>query len=125
VASKSIGNGTPVGESGPRLRECFSLRAPHMADETAGAEAGTPPTGAPLTVEKVAVVVSGISVIGEARSALKAAGWTASITANRITVDDAVMAQFIPAKTGTFGLVSARWVIYSIAAADQVWIVGA
>jgi hypothetical protein len=75
-------------------------------------------------VERVAKVISGMSVIGEARNALDAAGWTATITANRITVDEEVLAQFIPAKIGTFGLINARWIIYSIAGADPVWIVG-
>lgn len=76
------------------------------------------------TVERVAKVVSGMSVIGEARNALGAAGWTATITANRITVDDEVLAQLIPAKNGTFGLINARWIIYSITGADPIWIVG-
>jgi hypothetical protein len=78
-------------------------------------------------VERVAKVVSGISVIGQARDALDAAGWTATITANRITVDDEVLAQFIPvipANIGTVGPINARWIIYSIARADPVWIVG-
>ena len=76
-------------------------------------------------VERVAEVVSGISVIGEARNALDAAGWTATIAANRITVDEDVLAQFIPAKLGTFGLIDARWIVYSIAGTHPVWIVGA
>ena len=65
-------------------------------------------------------VVSGFSVIGEARNALSAAGWTATITANRITVDEDVLAQFIPAKVGAFGLISACWLIYSIAGTTSV-----
>jgi hypothetical protein len=76
-------------------------------------------------VERVAEVVSRFSVIGEARNALNAAGWTATITANRITVAEEVLAQFIPAKGGTFGLISGRWIIYSIAGTHPVWIVGA
>ena len=76
-------------------------------------------------VERVADVVSGFSVIGEARNALNAAGWTATITANRITVAEEVLAQFIPAKDGTFGRISASWIIYSIAGTHPVWIVGA
>jgi hypothetical protein len=75
-------------------------------------------------VERVANVVSGFSVIGEARNALSAAGWTATITANRITVDEDVLAQFIPAKVGAFGLINACWLIYSIAGTQPVWIVG-
>jgi len=69
--------------------------------------------------------VSGISVIGEACRALNAAGWTAKITANRITVGEDVLAQLIPAKAGVFGWVSGRWVIYSTVGAHPVWIVGA
>jgi hypothetical protein len=76
-------------------------------------------------VESVARVVSGISVIGAARNALDAAGWTTTIAANRITVGEHVLAQFIPAKFGTGGLINARWVISSIAGAHPVWIVGA
>ena len=76
-------------------------------------------------VEKVATVVSGFGVIGEARNALNAAGWTATITANRITVGEDVLAQLIPAKIGTYGLISAHWVIYSMAGTQPVWIVGA
>lgn len=76
-------------------------------------------------VEKVARVVSGCCVIGEARNALNAAGWSAKIAANRITVDEDVLAQLIPAKIGTYGLISARWIIYSIGRPQPVWIVGA
>ena len=76
-------------------------------------------------VERVAKVVSGISTIGEARNALDAAGCTATIAANRITVDEEVFAQFIPAKAGSAGRIDARWVIYSIGEAHPVWIVGA
>lgn len=75
-------------------------------------------------VESVAKVVSGISIIGQARNALHAAGWAATITANRITVDDSVVAQLIPARMGTYGMVNASWVISSTAVANPVWIVG-
>jgi hypothetical protein len=76
-------------------------------------------------VERVAKVLSGMSIIGEARNALDAAGWTATIAANRITVDEDVLAQYIPARVGTFGLINARWIVYSIAGTHPVWIVGA
>jgi hypothetical protein len=76
-------------------------------------------------VESVAKVVSGISVIGHARDALTAAGWTATTTANRITVDAKVLAQLIPAKFGAYGLVDARWVVYPRDGEYPVWIVGA
>ncbi|OBF32967.1 hypothetical protein A5724_20245 [Mycobacterium sp. ACS1612] len=76
-------------------------------------------------MEQVARVVSDCSVIGEARNALNAAGWTAKIAANRISVDEEILVQLIPAKFGTYGLVGARWVVYSIASAQPVWIVGA
>lgn len=77
------------------------------------------------TVEGVAKVISGISVIGEARNALDAAGWPATIAANRISVGEEVLAQLIPAKAGAFGRIDARWVIYSVIGAHPVWIVGA
>ena len=93
--------------------------------DLAVASAAGPPRDAISMVERVASVVSGCSIIGEARNALSAAGWTATIAANRITVGDDVLAQFIPAKIGNFGLVSARWVIYSVAGTHPVWIVGA
>jgi hypothetical protein len=76
-------------------------------------------------VEKVAKIVSGCAVIGEARSALNAAGWTATIAANRITVGEDVLAQYIPANIGTYGPINARWIIYSFAGGQPVWIVGA
>jgi hypothetical protein len=76
-------------------------------------------------VERVAKVVAGISVIGEARNALDLAGWTATITANRISVGEEILAQFLPAKVGSAGLIEARWVVYSIAGAHPVWVVGA
>ena len=81
--------------------------------------------GAVSMVERVARVVSGTSVIGKARNALETDGWTATIAANRITVADEVLAQLIPARIGTFGLIDARWIIYSIAGTSPVWIVGA
>lgn len=93
-------------------------------DAAAASSTGTSRDAISL-VERVARVVSGCSVIGEARNALSVAGWTATIAANRITVDEDVLAQFIPAKIGNFGLVSARWVIYSVAGTHPVWIVGA
>ncbi|MFG1930069.1 hypothetical protein ACGFK1_05380 [Mycobacterium sp. NPDC048908] len=93
-------------------------------DQTGAPSAGTS-RDAMSMVESVASVISGLSVIGEARNALIAVGWAATIAANRITVGEDVLAQFIPAKVGTYGLISARWVIYSMAGTQPVWIVGA
>ncbi len=90
----------------------------------ANTTANTTPLAVSL-VESVARAVSGISVIGEARNALEAAGCVATIAANRITVDDAVEAQFIPAKVGAYGQIHARWIVSSIAGMHPVWIVGA
>ena len=98
---------------------------PETADIDLAVGSSIGPQRAISMVERVAKVVLGCSAIGEARNALSAAGWNATITANRITVDEDVLAQFIPAKIGAFGLVSARWVIYSIGGARPVWIVGA
>lgn len=76
-------------------------------------------------VENVAHVVSGVSLIGVARDALRAAGHVATIAANRITIDDTVEAQFIPAEVGTYGLSDARWIVSPVAVATPVWVVGA
>jgi hypothetical protein len=76
-------------------------------------------------VDRVAEIVSGKSVIGEARHALAAAGWKATITANRITIEDRVLAQFIPARIGTAGQSPAHWAIYSASGADPIRIVRA
>jgi hypothetical protein len=78
-----------------------------------------------LTVEQVAHVVAGIPLIGWAHRALEAAGWHATIAGNRITVNDEVFAQFVPASAGQFGHINASWVIYMVAGTPPVWIVGA
>lgn len=93
-------------------------------DVTAADTFGDPEQAAVSTAEGVAVIVSGISIIGEAQRALQSAGWTATIAANRITVNDALVAQLIPARMGTYGMVSASWVVSSIAGASPVWITG-
>lgn len=76
------------------------------------------------TAELVAGIVNGVPSIGEACALLRKAGWHATIAANRVTVDDDVFAQFIVAPTGPHGRSEARWVIYRIAGASPVWIVG-
>jgi hypothetical protein len=73
------------------------------------------------TAEQVAGVVAGIPAIGKACYALREAGWRATIAGNRITVNDEVLAQFI----GPAGGVDVRWVIYRMAGAPPVWVVGA
>ena len=128
--SRLTSAGATMGESGPRFRERLSgLAMPTIVRAAESNSADTSLAGTARdsmsTVERVAKVVSGISVIGQARTALAAAGWTATIAANRITVDDEVLAQFVPAKSGTAGRIEARWVIYSIAGAHPVWVVGA
>ena len=78
-----------------------------------------------VTAEQVARVVAGIPAIGHACEALRAAGWQASIAANRITVDDEVYAVLIGATPGEHGGIESRWVVYRIAGTPPVWIVGA
>jgi hypothetical protein len=83
------------------------------------------PRDAIPTIEGVASIVAGYSIVAEAQNALNAAGWNATIAANRITVGEDILAQLIPATIGTYGLITARWVIHSVAGARPVWIVGA
>jgi hypothetical protein len=81
--------------------------------------------GTTPSAEQVARVVAGILAIGQACDALTRAGWRASIAGNRITVNDDVLVEFIGAGIGGAGGVEARWVIYGVAGARPVWIVGA
>lgn len=77
------------------------------------------PDAAALTPEQVAKVVDGISFIGLARQALECAGFAASLVANRITVNQEIIAQFVSVN-GT-----AWWQVYAAAGTPPVWIVGA
>ncbi|MDT5025694.1 MAG: hypothetical protein QOE61_2120 [Micromonosporaceae bacterium] len=71
-----------------------------------------------ITAELVAKVVAGISQIGYARAALETAGCTATIVANRITVNGAIEALLILANGA--GL----WRVYAVDGASPVWTVG-
>jgi hypothetical protein len=72
-----------------------------------------------VTTEQVAEVVAGVSLIGLARHALETADFTATITANRITVNHEIIAQFL-AVNGR-----AWWQVYRADGTPPVWIVGA
>jgi hypothetical protein len=77
-----------------------------------------------VTAELVAETIAGISTIGHARSVLERAGWRATIAANRITVGEEIIAQLIPAKTGTHGPITEQWIVHSLDGTPPVWIVG-
>ncbi len=96
---------------------------PHATSATVVARPREDPTM--LAAEQVAGVVAGIPTLGEARNALRKAGWRASIAGNRITVNDEVFALFIGATVGSPGGIDARWVVYRIAGTPPVWVVGA
>jgi hypothetical protein len=83
-----------------------------------------PPDTTVVTAELVAKTIAGISTIGHARSVLERAGWRATIAANRITVDEEIVAQLIPAKTGTYGPITEQWIVHSLDGTPPVWIVG-
>jgi len=108
-----------------RFRGRRSLTCRAWGELQNGELAAVTPTDKIQTVEKVGRVLSGISLIGEARNALERAGWRATIAANRVTVNDEVLAQLIPATVGSFGAVDAYWVIHAISGTRPVWIVGA
>ncbi|AGB24296.1 hypothetical protein Mycsm_04039 [Mycobacterium sp. JS623] len=77
------------------------------------------------TAERVAKVVSGLSAIGFASTALERAGWQTNIVGNRITVDADVIAQFLPAAVSAHGnRVAARWMVFSMTDAGPIWVVG-
>ena len=108
-----------------RFRGRRSLTCRAWGELQNGELAAVTPTDEIQTVEKVGRVLSGISLIGEGRNALERAGWRATIAANRVTVNEEVLAQLIPATVTSFGVVDAYWVIYAISGTRPVWIVGA
>lgn len=73
-----------------------------------------------VTTEQVAKVVAGVSSIGLARRALERAGWSATVVANRITVNQDIIAQFIAGMND-----EPRWLVYPITGTPPMWIVGA
>lgn len=77
-----------------------------------------------VTTELVARVVEGISVIGHAKAALESKGWRAGLAANRITVDDEVVAQYVPTAMTDYGQVGPSWTIYNVNGLPSTWIVG-
>jgi hypothetical protein len=71
-----------------------------------------------ITVELVAKTLAGTALIGVARRLLEQAGYTASITANRIMVDGVIEAQLIQSKG--FGW----WQVHAVDGTPPVWITG-
>ena len=71
-----------------------------------------------ITAEKVAGVVAGIHQIGDVRNLLELEGWTATILANRITVNHEIVAQFM-ASNGHFW-----WQVFHVDGTPPVFIVG-
>jgi UDP-N-acetyl-D-glucosamine dehydrogenase len=78
-----------------------------------------------LTANQVAQVVVGIGTIGEACDALTRAGWRATIAGNRITVNEAVFAQYIGAGIGSAGRRDPTWMIYAQGHALPIWVTAA
>jgi hypothetical protein len=77
------------------------------------------PERAAVTAEQVAKVVAGTSLIGLARHALETAGFTATVTANRVTIDHEIIADFLAVNGRTW------WQVYPADGTPRVWIVGA
>ena len=125
TATQPFGDLPVAGPVEPRFRGRQSLTC-RAGDELQNGElAAVTPTAEIHTVEKVGRVLSGIFLMGEARNALERAGWRATIAANRVTVNEEVLAQLIPATVRSFGAIDAYWVIYAISGTRPVWIVGA
>jgi hypothetical protein len=72
-----------------------------------------------VTAEVVAKTIGGLTTIGSARAALEKAGWNATIVAQRITVDQAITAQYVSCNG------HAWWWIYAEDGTPPVWTVGA
>jgi hypothetical protein len=91
------------------------LHHPEVLDEATPAAANVDDM---LIAEQVAKVLSGVSAIGVARTALEQAGWNATIAGNRITVNQEVEAQFLAANGKSW------WQVYTADGMPPVWIVG-
>jgi hypothetical protein len=77
-----------------------------------------PSDGVVVMTEQVARTINGISAIGHARSVLERAGYTATISANRITVNQEVTAQFMSVNGNSW------WQVYTAQGRRPLWIVG-
>jgi hypothetical protein len=71
-----------------------------------------------ITTEQVARTINGISAIGHARNVLERAGFTATIAANRITVNQEITAHLISANGNSW------WQVYTAHNRRPLWIVG-
>ena len=71
-----------------------------------------------LTPELVAKVIAGTAMVGEALRALQDQGWTASLTGQRITVDNTIEAVL----HGSNG--QSWWNIFAMDGSPPVWAVG-
>ena len=125
TATQPFGDLRAAGPLEAQFRGRLSLICRAWGERQNGEQEAVTPTDEIHTVEKVGRVLSGISLIGEARNALERAGWRATIAANRVTINEEVLAQLIPATVRSFGAVDAYWVIYAISGTQPVWIVGA
>jgi hypothetical protein len=72
-----------------------------------------------ITAELVAKTIAGISQIGYAQRALQEAGYTATIAANRLTVDKLLEANLVLSNGCGW------WQVYAIDGKPPVWTVGA
>jgi|SRR5689334_14423633 hypothetical protein len=77
-----------------------------------------PSDGVVITTEQVARTINGISAIGHARTVLERAGFTATISANRITVNQDITADLISANGNSW------WHVYTAHDSRPPWIVG-
>ena len=76
-------------------------------------------TGSILTTELIAKTIAGIGLIGDARSALEAAGHPATISADRLNVEGSFEARLLSVN----GL--GWWNVYSLDGIPPVWTVSA
>lgn len=72
----------------------------------------------PSLANQIAQAVAGIGTIGQAQQVLEAAGWQARITANHITVNQEVVADYVSING------SAWWQVYACDGSLPVFVVG-
>jgi len=72
-----------------------------------------------ITPELIAKTIAGIPLVGCARNALLEAGYTATIVANRITIERQIEAQLLSTNGKSW------WNVYASDGTPPVWTVGA
>ena len=94
----------------------LSFRSDELNEQSAGLPGGS----SPLTARHIADVIAEAASIGSACATLRTAGWRATIAGNRITINEAVFAQYVGVSAADMD--GAIWMIYGSGDATPIWV---